>query len=96
NMDRLNFQEITPGTVLAHVNCGDTACLRAINEEGDDVFEEYFSSEKGVLRFSVALMPSMLTLNEHIIRQDCLCYLMERLDYHKVKSVKNFTKGVKK
>lgn len=96
NMDRLNFQEITPGTVLAHINCEDTACLQVINEEGDDVFEEYFSSEKGVLRFSVALMPSMLTLNEYIIRQDCLCYLMERLDYHKVKSVKNFTKGVKK
>jgi succinylglutamate desuccinylase len=25
-------------------------------------------------------MPSMLTLNERVIRQDCLCYLMERLE----------------
>jgi hypothetical protein len=23
-------------------------------------------------------MPAMLTLDERIIRQDCLCYLMER------------------
>ena len=85
NMDRLNFQEIAAGTILAHVNCTDTASLLAINEEGNDVVKEYFSCEKGILRFLVPLMPSMLTLDEKIIRQDCLCYLMERLDYHKLK-----------
>jgi len=85
NMDRLNFQELSAGTILAHINCGDKACLQVINDNGDDVVEEYFSCEKGVLRFSVPLMPSMLTLDEQIIRQDCLCYLMERLDYHKFK-----------
>lgn len=81
NLDRLNFQEVVAGTLLAHTNCGDSACLQAINEQGDDVVDEYFTSKKGKLRFSVPLMPSMLTLNEQIIRQDCLCYLMERLDY---------------
>ena len=85
NMDRLNFQELSAGTILAHSNCDNEACLQAINEDGDDVVEQYFSCEKGVLRFSVPLMPSMLTLDEQIIRQDCLCYLMERLDYHKLK-----------
>ncbi|MCW9030316.1 MAG: M14 family metallopeptidase [Gammaproteobacteria bacterium] len=85
NMDRLNFQELKAGTVLGHVNCGKSPCLEAINEAGEDVVEQYFSSEKGVLRFSVPLMPSMITLDEDIIRQDCLCYLMERLDYHTLK-----------
>lgn len=85
NMDRLNFQELSAGTVLAHINCGKQPCLHAYNEDGDDVVEEYFSCDKGLLRFSVPLMPSMLTLDEQIIRQDCLCYLMERLDYHKLK-----------
>ena len=85
NMDRLNFQEISAGTILGHADCGDSACLQAINEEGEDVVAQYFSCEKGVLRFSVPLMPSMITLDEQIIRQDCLCYLMERLDYHKLK-----------
>lgn len=85
NLDRLNFQELSAGTILAHTNCDDTACLHAFNEEGNDVVDEYFSCEKGLLRFSVPLMPSMLTLDERIIRQDCLCYLMERLDYHKLK-----------
>ena len=85
NMDRLNFQELAAGTVLAHSKCDNEACLEAINEYGQDVAEQYFSCEKGVLRFAVPLMPSMLTLDEQIIRQDCLCYLMERLDYHKMK-----------
>lgn len=85
NLDRLNFQELSSGTILAHINGGDIACLEAINEDGDNVVDEYFSYEKGALRFSTPLMPSMLTLDEHIIRQDCLCYLMERLDYHKLK-----------
>lgn len=85
NMDRLNFQEISAGTILAHVNCDDNASLQVINEEGDDVVNEYFSCDKGILRFKAALMPSMLTLDEQIIRQDCLCYLMERLNYHNLK-----------
>ena len=27
-----------------------------------------------------ALTPAMITLDTRVIRQDCLCYLMERLD----------------
>jgi len=85
NMDRLNFQELSAGTVLAHSNCGDKVSLQVINEEGEDVAAQYFSCDKGALRFSVPLMPSMLTLDKDIIRQDCLCYLMERLEYNKLK-----------
>jgi gamma-glutamyl:cysteine ligase YbdK (ATP-grasp superfamily)/succinylglutamate desuccinylase len=85
NMDHLNFQELEAGTVLGHVNCGKSPCLYAINEDGVDVAKHYFSSEKGILRFAVPLMPSMITLDKEIIRQDCLCYLMERLDYHTLK-----------
>ena len=88
NMDRLNFQELSAGTVLARINCKGITCLQAINEEGEDMVEEYFSCENGKLRFSTPLMPSMLTLDEQIIRQDCLCYLMERLDYRKLKQNK--------
>jgi hypothetical protein len=29
-------------------------------------------------------MPSMLTRDEQVIRQDCLCYLMERYNDHLV------------
>ena len=29
------------------------------------------------------VMPAMLTLDERVIRQDCLCYFMERLVYER-------------
>ena len=85
NMDHLNFQEVAAGTVLAHVQTDDVSCLQAINEAGEDNVAQYFKVENGLLRFTTSLMPSMLTLDERIIRQDCLCYLMERLDHQTVK-----------
>jgi hypothetical protein len=38
----------------------------------------------GKIRLRVPVMPSMLTLDERVVRQDCLCYLMERYDHHLV------------
>jgi len=35
---------------------------------------------EGELRTRVPVMPSMLTRKLDVIRADCLCYLMERLD----------------
>jgi hypothetical protein len=55
------------------------ARLEAWDEAGKDVAESYFERENGLLFTRLPVMPSMLTLNEEVIRQDCLCYLMERL-----------------
>jgi hypothetical protein len=43
------------------------------------VYDRYFSIEDNTLLTARPLMPSMFTLEEKIIRQDCLGYLMERL-----------------
>jgi hypothetical protein len=43
------------------------------------VHDRYFSIEDNMLLTARPLMPSMFTLDEQIIRQDCLGYLMERL-----------------
>jgi hypothetical protein len=42
------------------------------------VSREYFALDEGRLVLRRPAMPSMLTLDERIIRQDCLGYLMER------------------
>lgn len=78
DLDHLNFRELPAGTTLAEVSCGE-AQLEAWDEEGRNRAERYFHCEDGQLRTTLPLMPSMLTLNEEVIRQDCLCYLMERL-----------------
>jgi hypothetical protein len=38
-----------------------------------------FDYQRGEIALRQRLMPAMLTRDERVIRQDCLCYLMERL-----------------
>ncbi len=77
DLDRLNFRELPVGTELGRINNG--ARLDVRSETGADVLAHYFAVENGSLITRRPVMPSMLTLDEVVIRQDCLCYLMERL-----------------
>lgn len=80
NLDQLNFCELAPGTVMAHVSPETVGNgFLAIDEEGLDISERYFVAEESQIRTRSAVMPSMLTMDTAIIKQDCLCYLMERL-----------------
>lgn len=85
DLDHLNFRELAPGTIMGMLSeeASNTALLVS-NEQGQDVSERYFCVEDNTIRTRVPVMPSMLTMNTRIIRQDCLCYLMERLDVHSV------------
>jgi len=78
DLERMNFRELPPHTELGRVGHAQ-ARLEAWNEEGVDVAERYFAVDDGRIVTRLPVMPSMLTLNEAVIRQDCLCYLMERL-----------------
>ncbi len=78
DLDHLNFRELPTGTLLAQIN-RNGARLEAWDEEGRDVAERFFSNDNDSLKTCLPVMPSMLTLNKEVIRQDCLCYLMERL-----------------
>ncbi len=80
-LDHLNFQELNVGSLLGHITSNETQPLLAYDEAGNEVSERYFNVEGGELRLQRAVMPSMLTLDERVIRQDCFCYLMERLNY---------------
>ncbi|MGD8207112.1 MAG: M14 family metallopeptidase [Thiohalocapsa sp.] len=77
-LERLNFRELPAGTAFGR--CINGVALDVRDEWGRDVGDHYFAIEDGELRLRVPVMPSMLTTNETIIRQDCLCYLMERYD----------------
>lgn len=78
DLERMNFTEIAPGTVFGSVKDGGMP-LVAIDNAGAEVTARFFEVVEGQLRIVRRTMPSMLTLNERVIRQDCLCYLMERL-----------------
>lgn len=80
DIDHLNFRELPEGTELARVNGTAGELLEARDERGRNVWREYFYIEDDTLRLRRPVMPSMFTLDERIVRQDCLCYLMERYE----------------
>lgn len=78
-IERMNFTEISAGTCFGSVLTDSTMPLCAIDEHGVDVTEQFFKVAHHKLQIRRNTMPSMLTLDERVIRQDCLCYLMERM-----------------
>jgi len=78
-LDHMNFHELVPHTFWGRVRSGCARPLDVIDTAGNSAFERYFAVSKGELRLARTAMPAMLTLDERAIRQDCLCYLMERL-----------------
>ncbi len=75
---RACFKEIKAGTRLGKLHGEQTIHLNAWNNDGINIGEELFDYSNNEIRTKKPLMPAMLTLNEKVIRQDCLCYLMER------------------
>lgn len=76
--EHLNFQELSAGTLVGHVHNGIVRPLLVTDDDGGDVFDTYFDLTGEELRLARNAVPSMFTENVRIIRQDCLCYLMER------------------
>ena len=78
DLDHLNFRELPAGSTLANLNGVTSLPLEVSDEQGNEVASRYFTVKDGLLQTLRPLMPSMFTLDERVIRQDCLGYLMER------------------
>jgi len=78
DVDHFNFSEMPAGTHfgLQHDKSARLVCQ---DENGSDVSERYFCYQNGNIELAMTVMPSMLTRNEKVIRQDCFCYLMEQI-----------------
>lgn len=80
-LDHLNFRELPAGSELGRVRGRLVRPLEVTDECGADVAHRLFDWRDGRLRLRKRLMPAMLSEDVRVIRQDCLCYLMERLHY---------------
>lgn len=78
-LDHFNFRELERGISLGQVGPGSAVRLQVVNEDGEDIGDRLFDYQQGEISLKQPLMPAMLTRDERVIRQDCLCYLMERL-----------------
>jgi len=79
DLDHLNFRELPADSVLGWGRDGTEPRLSVCDDNGVEVFDRYFRFDNSSLVTCRPFMPSMFTLDETIIRQDCLGYLMERL-----------------
>ena len=82
NLDAMNFRELPVGSQIAECGARLEQPLDVRDEQDQPVAERYFMVERGRLVTRVPVMPSMLTCDPEVIRQDCLCYLMERYNDH--------------
>jgi len=72
-----NFSELKPGAIFAKTF--DDARFDVLDDDDANRYDDYFINDDGTIKLTKPMMPAMITLNEKIIRQDCLCYLMERV-----------------
>ena len=86
DLDHMNFRELPAGTAFGRCWADDQTKASALLDVRDEwdrlVTDHYFGIDDGELRLKVPVMPSTLTRDETVIRQDCLCYLMERYNGH--------------
>lgn len=76
DLDELNFRELSPGVPLARARPGVSRPILALCPDGADLTERFFTVDDGRVLTREALVPSMLTLDARVIRQDCLGYLL--------------------
>jgi hypothetical protein len=79
-LDHYNFRELKRGELLGRLRRDSPARLLVLDERGEDVSANLFDYQRGAITLAKPLMPAMLTRDARVIRQDCLCYLMERIE----------------
>ncbi|MCB9090957.1 MAG: succinylglutamate desuccinylase/aspartoacylase family protein [Halobacteriovoraceae bacterium] len=76
NIDQLNFKEIPAGTLLAYHHNAERY-LRVIEDNGDDITDEYLDFSENKITLKKMAIPSMLTKNTVVAYSDCLGYFMQ-------------------
>ncbi len=77
-LDKMNFSEVAADTCFGILQNNNSIRLHAFNDDEEEVGNSLFHIDEQKIKLKKSMMPAMLTLDETIIRQDCLCYLMER------------------
>ncbi len=79
-LTRMNFSEMPAGAIWGHSLCPRSP-LRVYDENSADLTDRFFSQRDGMIQLALAATPAMITPDLEVIRQDCLCYLMQPLPH---------------
>lgn len=77
NIEYYNFRLLPEGTTLGWVRNGVSDPLDIRDEQGNAIADEYLRIVDNKIVTKKNIIPAMITLDTEVIRQDCLCYIME-------------------
>lgn len=75
DLEDLNFRAMAAGESWGTV-AGETLPLTVLDEHGNDLTDQFFFRDGTDLRLQRPVVPSMITHDAEVIRQDCLGYVM--------------------
>jgi Succinylglutamate desuccinylase / Aspartoacylase family len=79
DLDHLNFRPLPVGTIFGNCVPGSDCFLEVLDEQGNNVASTYIDLQHDTMVLRRPVVPSMLTTNIRVIRDDCLGYFMEEL-----------------
>lgn len=79
-LEGINFHELPPGASFGRTTRPLSEVLCALDVDHRNVTDAYFAVEAGDIKVRQSVIPAMYTTDPQVIRQDCLCYFMERMD----------------
>ncbi|MEQ8861462.1 MAG: succinylglutamate desuccinylase/aspartoacylase family protein [Pseudomonadales bacterium] len=77
-LEAVNFHELATGTEFAR-SAGGLSTLRVLDVQHRDVTADYFAADGDRITLRAPVIPAMYTTDPAVVRQDCLCYFMERM-----------------
>ena len=87
DLDLLNFVDLPAGETLGRIGKASLVdCVEVRDESGRVVTEDFFVIDRGELRLTRTVLPSMFTCSVDAIRQDCVGYFTEHYPLSKLLS----------
>ncbi|MFU8816640.1 MAG: succinylglutamate desuccinylase/aspartoacylase family protein [Pseudomonadales bacterium] len=79
-VEGVNFHPLAAGTEFGAANSPVAQLLRVLDANHQDVTDSYFERRDGSIVLRQPVVPAMYTTDPLVIRQDCLCYFMKRME----------------
>ena len=79
-VEAVNFHELPAGTRFGAAAATLAQTLKVLDAEHRDVTTEFFEQSGSEIVLKRPIVPAMYTTDPYVVRQDCLCYFMRRLE----------------
>jgi hypothetical protein len=78
-VEGVNFHDLPAGTRFGRTAMALDDVLEVLDGAHRNVTQSYFALEGNEIVIAQAVTPAMYTTDPYVIRQDCLCYFMQRM-----------------